>query len=80
MAGTQPHGAAAARRERGVVRDQHQRGAVLAMTGKQKLDDLLAGILIEITGRFVGHQDGRSGASARATATRCCSPPESCAG
>ena len=31
------------------------------MAGKQKLNDLLAGVLVEISGRFVGDHDCRIG-------------------
>ena len=47
--------------KRGIVRDQHQRGAAFGMAGEQKIDDLLAGVLVEIAGRLVGHHDGRIG-------------------
>ena len=51
----------AARRQRRVVRDQHQRGAVLAMAAEQKLDDFRSGRFVEIAGRFVGDDDGGIG-------------------
>ena len=76
----QPHHAIAALRQRGVVGHQHQRHAALGMLGEQEIDDLLAGGLIEIAGRLVRHQDRGVGASARASATRCCSPPDNCVG
>ena len=48
---------------------------------EQEVDDRLAGLLVEIAGRLVGEEDGRvPDAIARAIATRCCSPPDSCAG
>ena len=43
------------------MRDQNQRGAVLAVAGKQQFDDLLAGLLVEISGRLVGDQNCRIG-------------------
>ena len=57
----QPHDAVAARGERRVVGDQHQRGAALRVAGEQQIDDLLAGGLVEIAGRLVGDQDRRIG-------------------
>ena len=48
-------------RQRGVVGHQHQRHAALGMLGEQEIDDLLAGGLVEIAGRFVRHQDSRIG-------------------
>ena len=35
---------------------------------------------VQVAGRLVGHHDGRVGHQARAMATRCCWPPESCRG
>jgi hypothetical protein len=35
---------------------------------------------VEIAGRLVGEQDAGPVAEARASATRCCSPPDSWAG
>ena len=54
---------------------------VLALPLEQQVDDRGAGRGVEIAGRLVGEDavPGR-GAVARAMATRCCSPPESCAG
>ena len=40
-------------------------------------EDLVGRGLVEISGRLVGEDHGGLLASARATATRCCSPPES---
>ena len=78
--GTQPHHAAAAARELRIVRHQDQRHAAIDMPAKQKLDHLLSGRLVEIAGRLVGDENRGVGASARASATRCCSPPDNCAG
>ena len=47
----------AALRQRGVVGDQHQCRAMLAMATKQQFDDLAPGCLVEIAGRFVGDDD-----------------------
>ena len=47
-------------RQLGVVGHEHQRHAVLAMAAKQKLDDLMSGGLVEIAGRLVGDDDGRT--------------------
>src|ERR1700680_3643134 len=44
----------ATRGKLGVVGDQHQRGAALAMAAEQKLDDLASRGLVEIAGRLVG--------------------------
>jgi hypothetical protein len=59
-----------------VVRDQHRGGAA-------RLDDLahlerqpLAQVDVEIGERLVEQQQLGRGASARASATRCCWPPE----
>src|SRR5262249_39213005 len=60
--------AIAARCQRGIVRDQNQRGAALGLAAEQKLDDLASGRFVEITGRFVGDDDGgvrRQGAGER---------------
>ena len=54
----QPHHAVAAMRQRDVVGHQYQRHAALGMFGEQQIHDLLAGGLIEVAGRLVGHQDG----------------------
>ena len=51
----------AARGQCGVVRDEHQRRAVVAVAPKQQFDDLLPGCLVEIAGRFVGDDDGGIG-------------------
>src|ERR1700756_2886749 len=53
--------AIAARRECGIVRDQNQRGAALAVAPEQKLDNLASGRFVEIAGRFVGDGNGRIG-------------------
>lgn len=57
--------------------DHYQRSAVLLVQGKQLLNDILRRVLIEVPRRFVGKQDLWSQHKARASATRCCSPPES---
>ena len=68
----------AARRQRRLVRDQEQCHAPLALDPKQQLDDLAPGVLIEVAGRLVGEQTASGWLlSARASATRCCSPPDS---
>jgi hypothetical protein len=51
----------ASRGKFGVVRDQHKGRAALAMATEQKLDDLVPGCLVEISGRLVGHDDGGIG-------------------
>ena len=72
-------GHAVAARGRGpVMGDQQQRGALLCPEIEEQLDDLLAGLVVEIAGGLVGQDDLRApDARARAMATRCCSPPES---
>ena len=55
------HHAVAARGQRRVMRHQHQRGAAAGVAREQQIDDLLAGGLVEIAGRLVGHQDRRIG-------------------
>ena len=74
----EPDHAAGAAGERQVVGDEDQRRAALRLRGEQKIGDHRAVGGVEIAGRLVGKQDRRVGASARAMATRCCSPPESC--
>jgi hypothetical protein len=70
-----------ARRDLVVVGDENQRRAALGVDRKHQLDDLMPGRRIEIAGRLVGqHQSRLPGAKARASATRCCSPPERCFG
>ncbi len=63
-----------------IMGHQHQRGAALGVAGEQQIDDLLSCVLIQIAGRLVCDQICGFGASARATATRCCSPPDNSAG
>ncbi len=57
--GTQPHHPVAALRQCGIVRDEHQRGVAFLVAGEQQLDDLAAGRLVEIAGRFVGDENRR---------------------
>ena len=59
--GAQADHAIAAMRERGIVRDQHQRHAALGMLVEEQIDDLLARGLVEIAGRLVGDEDGGIG-------------------
>ena len=47
--------------------------------GKQR-ENLGAGMRVEVSGRLVGQHQLGLGSSARAIATRCCSPPESSVG
>src|SRR5512139_3476044 len=51
--------APAARRERRLVRDQHERRPVLPVEPEHELRDLDARRAVEIAGRFVGHQELR---------------------
>ncbi len=46
----------------------------------EQLHDLSAGFVVERGGRFVAHEQFRLMHEARAIATRCCWPPESCEG
>src|SRR5687768_1113258 len=45
--------------ELGVVRDEHQRGLPDAVDPEQQLDDRMAGVAVEISGRFVREQQRR---------------------
>ena len=63
-----------------VVRHQDDREAVLGVELAEEVEDLPAGLRVEVAGRLVGDQERASLTSARAMATRCCSPPESCEG
>ena len=47
---------------------------------RQRVEHVVGGVRIEIAGRLVGQQERGALATARAIATRCCSPPESSAG
>jgi hypothetical protein len=62
--------------EAGVVRDHHDRGAAAVEVGEERHDGV-AVFRIEVAGGLVGEEDGGEPARARATATRCCWPPES---
>ena len=44
-----------------VVRDQHERGLVLAVKVDEQLENVFAVFTIEVAGRFVGHQQRRPG-------------------
>ena len=57
----QAHGAVAQAGEAGVVGDEHQRRAAVALQREQQVDDLPAGGLVEVAGGLVGHQDRRVG-------------------
>ena len=47
------------RRQLGIVRDEHERAAALAVDGHEQIDHLPAGGAVEIAGRLVGEQDRR---------------------
>ena len=49
----------ASRGELGIVRDQHDRRLARAIDVEQQLDDLLAGLAVEVAGRLVGEQERR---------------------
>ncbi len=53
--------AVAPRRQRGVVGNEDERCATLAVAAEQQLDDVAAGGLVEIAGRFVGDENCRIG-------------------
>ena len=57
LAGAHAHHAVAARREIGVVGDEHERRAALGDGARTSVDDLAAGRLVEIAGRLVGDED-----------------------
>ena len=54
--------------------------AVRAAHVEQQVEHGGAGLVVEIAGGLVGEQDRGLLTSARAMATRCCSPPLSCDG
>jgi hypothetical protein len=62
------------------VGDDHQRRAGLGAAGEQQLDDPVAGLASRLPVGSSANTSGGRGTVARAMATRCCSPPESCAG
>ena len=58
----QSNGAVSVGGERGIVRDQNQSGAFLAVEFEKDFEYLaLSGSAIQVAGRFVGKQDGRFG-------------------
>ena len=63
-----------------VVGDVHERDADLALHGAQLQLQLLAQLGVQRTERLVEQQHLRASTSARASATRCCCPPDSWAG
>ena len=66
---------------RAVVRHDDERGLELARQPREQLVQPLAVAVVEVAGGLVGQDDAAGpAASARATAARCCSPPESCDG
>src|SRR5690348_3812937 len=60
MSGTHTNDAVAARRERRIVRHEHEGGAALGLAREHQVDDLAAGRLVEISGWLVGDQDRRT--------------------
>jgi hypothetical protein len=64
--------------DRRIVGDDNGPHRLIARS--KQIDDLAPGCGIEIAGRLVGQQRRGRGAVARAIATRCCSPPDNCAG
>lgn len=66
--------------EGSVMRDEHDRTAMYGRGILQKLQDGLARLVVERTRRLVAEQELGILGKSTAIATRCCSPPESCAG
>ena len=64
----------------GAVCDHQQLLAGAAGQAVQQFEHLLAGFFIQVAGRLIGQHQQRVVDSARATAMRCCSPPESRSG
>jgi hypothetical protein len=62
------------------VGDEDQGGAVFAIKREQQIGNFVPGLAIEVAGGLIGEQQAGRPLKARASATRCCSPPESCAG
>jgi hypothetical protein len=80
MAVAETHDPAGMTGDLGIVRHQHDRDA-LAVEILEEREDLERGAAVERAGRLVGEQQASDWlTSARATATRCCWPPESCIG
>ena len=69
-----------ARGERMIVRDEHDRRLRFAIERLEQLDDVRAGVAVEIPSGSSAKRMRGEFANARAIATRCCSPPESCVG
>ena len=63
-----------------VVGDRDDRRLLLDGELAQEIHDDAGALGIQRGGRLVGEDDTRTIGSARAMATRCASPPESCAG
>ena len=61
----------------GVVGDQDERRPRLPAEPEEEIDDGVAGVLVQVARRLVGQEEPRGFISARATATRWRSPPES---
>src|SRR5260221_13088229 len=51
------HHMSTTRSKRYIMGNEHQRGAALGVPGEQQIDDLLSGVLVEIAGRLIGHDD-----------------------
>ena len=64
----------------GAVRHHHQDRLLLPVQVEQHLPDRLGRVAVEVAGRLVGEQQDGCCTRARATATRCRSPPDSSAG
>ncbi len=54
--------------------------SLIAVSPEQQIEHMLAIYRIEISRRLIGKTIGGASINARAKATRCCSPPESCTG
>ena len=73
-------GTGASRGQAGVVRDQDQGGRMLPVHVEQQVADMFARVLVEVARGLIGEKNARAVHEGAASATRCCSPPESCAG
>ena len=63
-------------RDRGVVRDDDERAAVLGRQRREQIEHERGRLVVEVAGGFVGEHQARAGSpSARAIATRWLSPP-----
>ena len=64
-------------RERQIVSDENRSEPVRAVQAFQQFEDHFPGPEIQVAGGFVGEQNRGFPTRARASTTRCCSPPDS---